>query len=198
MPHTRGLADAFGDSVNGRSGAVADIAAALWNREDESAALSPLPDRREVFAAEGPKTTSVRASLSTTSSHAAYSTRSPGIRRGSLLTWTSPASPSLTRRAFASAASAPAQIRLLVPFSFPLLRQPVAQHLDRVTRESASLSSASETWAARSPKRCCPKVTMSRFGTALRTRPSRLWRRAPWSAAESGSCRSEWCRRTTC
>ena len=26
-----------------------------WNREDESAALSPLPDRREVFAAEGPK-----------------------------------------------------------------------------------------------------------------------------------------------
>jgi hypothetical protein len=55
MPHTRGLADAFGDSVNGRSGAVAGIAAALWNREDESAALSPLPDRREVFAAEGPK-----------------------------------------------------------------------------------------------------------------------------------------------
>src|SRR6476646_8475592 len=55
MPHTRGLADAFGDSVNGRSGAVADIAAALWNREDESAALSPLPDRREVFAAKGPK-----------------------------------------------------------------------------------------------------------------------------------------------
>ena len=55
MPHTRGLADAFGDSVNGRSGTVAGIGAALWNREDESAALSPLPDRREVFAAEGPK-----------------------------------------------------------------------------------------------------------------------------------------------
>jgi hypothetical protein len=55
MPHTRGLADAFGDSVNGRSGAVAGIAAALWNREDESAALSPLPDRREIFAAQGPK-----------------------------------------------------------------------------------------------------------------------------------------------
>jgi magnesium chelatase family protein len=29
MPHTRGLADAFGDSVNGRSGAVAGIGAAL-------------------------------------------------------------------------------------------------------------------------------------------------------------------------
>lgn len=55
MPHARGLADAFGDSVNGRSGAVVTIVAALWNREDESAALSPLPDRREVFAAEGPK-----------------------------------------------------------------------------------------------------------------------------------------------
>jgi hypothetical protein len=55
MPHTRGLADAFGDSVNGRSGAVAGMAAALGNREDESATLSPLPDRREVFAAEGPK-----------------------------------------------------------------------------------------------------------------------------------------------
>ena len=55
MPHTRGLADAFDDSVNGRSGAVAGIAAALWNREDESAPLSPLPDRREVFAAKGPK-----------------------------------------------------------------------------------------------------------------------------------------------
>jgi hypothetical protein len=32
-----------------------------------------------------------------------------------------------------AAASVPVQIRLLGPFSFPLLRQPVAQHLDRVT-----------------------------------------------------------------
>jgi len=55
MPHTGGLADTFGDSVNGRSGVVAGIVAALWNREDESAALSPLPDRREIFAAQGPK-----------------------------------------------------------------------------------------------------------------------------------------------
>src|ERR1700693_4550033 len=55
MPHTRGLADTFGDSVNGRSGAVAGGAAALWNRKDESATLSPLPDRREVFPVEGPK-----------------------------------------------------------------------------------------------------------------------------------------------
>lgn len=29
MPHTRGLADAFGDSVNGRSGAVAGVGAGL-------------------------------------------------------------------------------------------------------------------------------------------------------------------------
>jgi hypothetical protein len=55
MPHTCGLADAFGDSVNGRSGAFAGITVALWNREDESAGLSPLPDRREIFAAQGPK-----------------------------------------------------------------------------------------------------------------------------------------------
>jgi len=49
------LADAFGNSVNGSSRAVAGIITALWNREDESAALSPLPDRREIFAAQGPK-----------------------------------------------------------------------------------------------------------------------------------------------
>ena len=55
MPHTRGLQDAFGHSVNGRCGPVAGIAGTLWNREDESAVLSPLPDRREVFAAEGPE-----------------------------------------------------------------------------------------------------------------------------------------------
>ena len=34
---------------------AAAIAVALWDREDESAVLSPLPDRREVFAAEGPE-----------------------------------------------------------------------------------------------------------------------------------------------
>ena len=55
MPFTRGLADAFGDSINGRWGAVAGITAAFWNREDELAALSPLPDRPEIFAAQGPK-----------------------------------------------------------------------------------------------------------------------------------------------
>jgi hypothetical protein len=55
MPHTGRLADAFGNSVNGRSGAVAGIVAALWNREDESAVLPPLPDRREIFTAQGPK-----------------------------------------------------------------------------------------------------------------------------------------------
>jgi hypothetical protein len=55
MPHTRGLADAFGDSVNGRSGAVASIAVGLRDRENKSAVLSPLPDRREVFAVKGPK-----------------------------------------------------------------------------------------------------------------------------------------------
>jgi hypothetical protein len=55
MPHIRGLADGFGDSVNARAGAVVGIAAPVCNREDESAALSPLPDRREVFAGEGPK-----------------------------------------------------------------------------------------------------------------------------------------------
>lgn len=55
MPHTSGLADAFGDSVNRRLGAAAGIAAALWNREDESAALSPLSDRRQIISAQGPK-----------------------------------------------------------------------------------------------------------------------------------------------
>jgi hypothetical protein len=50
----------------------------------------------------GRKMTSVRASLSTTSSHVSYSTRLPVIRCGSLLTCTCPASPRVVRRAFAS------------------------------------------------------------------------------------------------
>ena len=39
-----------------------------------------------------------------------------------------------------AAASVPVQIRLLGPCSFPLLRQPVAQHLDRVTTPVPRLS----------------------------------------------------------
>lgn len=66
MPHTRCFADAFGDSVNGRSGAVASIAVGLRDRENKSAVLSPLPDRREdVIGSGGTEVVSERSSAST-------------------------------------------------------------------------------------------------------------------------------------
>ncbi|GJO34576.1 hypothetical protein NJB1907f22_37810 [Mycobacterium marinum] len=55
MPHACGLADAFGYRINGRWGAVVGTTVSLWNREDESAGLSPLPDRREILAVQRPK-----------------------------------------------------------------------------------------------------------------------------------------------
>ena len=84
----------------------------------------PLPDGREVFAAEGAKRTSVRASLSTTSSHVAYSTLFTGhqarlIVDVDLPCLTKPRAEGLCERPH----QFPVQIRLLGPFSFPLLRR---------------------------------------------------------------------------
>src|SRR5271166_2728525 len=77
----------------------------------------------------GRKMTSVLASLSTTSSHVAYSTLSPVIRRGSLLTWTSPASPSLVRRAAASGCISSCSSWSAWSFFIPAPSSPVPQHL---------------------------------------------------------------------
>jgi len=61
-------------------------AAALWNREDKSAAHSHCQIAERSSRRSCREMTSVRAPWSPTSRQVAYSTRSPEIRRGSLPT----------------------------------------------------------------------------------------------------------------